>query len=175
MMHRSANRSATSFVGSQRRASARHGIAALAALSAAALATPGCIREGGPGWSGAPVAYVSTEHQPKTLTLTDTRTGAELWAVDIPVGKQLVVNFSRGTGPNAEYPDEIVWSIMEAGRRFGSQDHRLPVPAASSRRLEMTLRPGPERVGDPMAGNPFDPGYDTPVGGPSPQRGVSGN
>lgn len=150
-------------------------LAGLALLGVAGMSLTGCIREGGPGWSGAPVAYVSTEHQPKTLTLTDTRTGAELWAVDIPVGQQLVMNFSRGTGPNAEYPDEIVWSMMEAGRRFGSQDNRQPVPASTSRRLELTLRAGPERVGDQLTGNPFDPGYDTPVEGGPMLRGTSGN
>lgn len=148
--------------------------AGLAAIVLAAATLTGCHMEGGPGWSADRYTYVSTQWQPKTVTLTDTRTGAEIWAVDIPVGQQLVVGFSRGTGPNSEFPDEIVWSVMPAKQRTGTQDSRQPVPASGVRRLEMKLRPGPERVGDELPGNPFDRGRDATVGGSTNRRGASG-
>jgi len=148
--------------------------AAIAAIALAAAALTGCHMEGGPGWSADRYTYVSTEWQPKTVTITDTRTGAEIWAVDVPVGQQLVVGFSRGTGPNSEFPDEVVWSLMPARQSSGTQDSRQPVPAAGVRRLEMKLRPGPERVGDELPGNPFDRGRDAPVDGSTNRRGASG-
>jgi hypothetical protein len=39
--------------------------------------------------------FVSTAHMPLTLTLVDTVTGDTVWALDIPVGKQAVVDFEH--------------------------------------------------------------------------------
>ncbi|MGP1347505.1 MAG: hypothetical protein ACTS3F_12685 [Phycisphaerales bacterium] len=150
---------------------------AIAVIGTCAAALVGCHGPGGPGWSADRHTFISTTWEPKTITVTDTRTGGEIWAVDVPVGQQLVVGFSRGTGPNQEYPDEVVWALMPAGQRTGTRDNRAPAPGSTDRRMEMVLRPGPERVGDPLPGNPFDRGHETVTPGHQGEslRGISGN
>ncbi|MEM1423321.1 MAG: hypothetical protein AAGH64_04885, partial [Planctomycetota bacterium] len=80
---------------------------ALSALTLTGLMLGACHLEGGPRWSADRYTYVSREWQPKTVSLIDTRTGETTWSVDVPVGQQLVVGFSKGTGPNELRPDEI--------------------------------------------------------------------
>ena len=130
-------------------------LTACASLTLAGLMLGACHLEGGPRYSADRYTYVSREWQPKTVTLIDTRTGETTWSVDVPVGQQLVVGFSQGTGPNELRPDEIVWGLMPAGRRFGSRDNRQPCPPSSARRLDMVLRPAPEMPGDTLPGTPF--------------------
>ncbi|GAB4548711.1 MAG: hypothetical protein Tsb0013_09460 [Phycisphaerales bacterium] len=124
-------------------------------LSALTLPLGGCHLEGGPRYSADRYTYVSRAWTPKTVSLIDTRTGETTWSVDVPVGQQLVVGFSQGTGPNELRPDEIVWGLMPAGRRFGSRDNRQPCPPADARRLDMALRPAPEMPGETLPGTPF--------------------
>jgi len=154
------------------------------ALIGAAMigALGGCYYPGGPFWSADRFTYESTEWQPWTITVTDTRTGEPFWSVDVPVGQQLVVGFSEGTGPNEFKPDEIVWEIMPRGRRYGSLNNRMPCPPANARLLEPELRPTPEPVGTAMdeprpikrgafrVVEPIDPQPDPrPVTDPQPQ------
>lgn len=98
--------------------------------------------------------YVSTSWEPKTVSLVDTRTGQTIWSVDVPVGQQLVVGFSRGTGPNEFNSDEIVWGLMPAGKKGGTRDNRMPCPPSSVRRIDMAFRPAPELPGDMATGAP---------------------
>ncbi len=126
-------------------------------LAGAGLALTGCAGEGGAIWSDDRYVYVSRTWEPKTITLIDTRTGESLWSVDVPVGQQLIVSFSRGTGPNEYKPDEIVWGMAPEGRNSSvGRNNRMPCPGRESRRLDMALRPAPELHGTPMPGSPFN-------------------
>lgn len=139
-------------------AAPKHPTARLAAVSACLgviVCAAGCHFPGGPRYSADRYTIESTTWQPQTATLIDTRTGEPVWSVDIPVGQQLVVGFSRGTGPNEARPDEIVWELMPLGKRFGTRNSRMACPPASVRRLDTTLRPTPEPIGTPVPGSPF--------------------
>ena len=127
-----------------RRGLVRAGALALGVIAASLGA---CHSESGPRWSLDLFTYVSSEWQPKTIEVVDTRTGEVFWSVDIPVGQQLVVGFSQGTGPNEFRPDEIVWEVMPAGRKFGERNNRAPCPPSGSRMIRQTLRPAPEPPG----------------------------
>ena len=115
----------------------------------------GCYHEGGTRYSGGPQTVESRTWRPKTMTLVDTRTGEATWTVEIPVGEQLVYNFSQGTGPNEFRPDEIVWEVMPAGRWGGSLNNRQPCPPVDARRMDMALRPAPELPGTAVPGSPY--------------------
>lgn len=123
-------------------------------LSVSAL-VGGCNTPGGMGYSSDRYVYRSDEWQPWTVSLIDTRTGENVWSVDVPVGQQLVFGFRRGVGPNEFKPDMMYWGITENGRAVSRQSNQLPVPAALSRRIEPVLRPTPELPGTPLPGSPF--------------------
>ncbi len=129
----------------------------------AAVVACGCHSPGGPLYSADKHTYVSSEWQPWTVSVVDTRTGEAFWSVDVPVGEQLVVQFSRGTGPNEYKPDELVWDVMPAGRWFGALRNRLPCPPSGVRRLEPELRATPEMPGSPAPGSPFEATEPRPV------------
>lgn len=130
----------------------------LAAGIAGALivgAGAGCHREGPyPGVSVDEFTYISRTWEPKTITVVDTRTNDSIWSVDIPVGQQLVVGFSKGTGPNEYTPDEIVWGMFPAGKRFGARPNRMPCPPSYARRIDMKIRSTPESVWSDVPGAP---------------------
>lgn len=117
---------------------------ALAPALVAAATLAGCYYEGGNFASLNQFTYVSTAWEPKTITLKDTRTGQDLWSVDIPVGKQLVIDFYRDTDPHAFYPDTMRWGIMDDDVLTSRLDHEIRVPDRTSRRVDMELRPAPE-------------------------------
>ncbi len=120
---------------------------ALTALTALAGLPGACGRgEGGPFFSNDKHTYVSTSWRPWTISLIDTRTGEPVWSVDVPVGKQVTVQFREGSGPNQFKPDMMDWEIREAGRR-GVLRNQIPVPPSHVRRLEPTIRPAPEAPG----------------------------
>lgn len=115
-------------------------------LSAGILTTSllsACHFQGGSLYSDDKHTFVSTTWRPWTVTLIDTRTGEPMWSMDVPVGRQLVMQFRKGTGPNEFKPDMMDWEIREAGRR-GALHNQIPVPPTYARRLEPTLRPTPE-------------------------------
>lgn len=122
---------------------------------ASAAMVGGCNSPGGQGFSGDRFVYRSDEWQPWTVSLIDTRTGESVWSVDVPVGKQLIVGFRRGAGPNEFKPDMMYWGISENGRAISRQSNQLPVPSATSRLLEPVLRPTPELPGTPLPGSPY--------------------
>lgn len=101
--------------------------------------------EGGSGASIDEFTYVSTSQQPKTITIVDTRTQETVFAMDIPVGQQLVINFDDKSANSDKYMSGTMrWAVMPAGDRYGSKRNRLDVPPPGSRRVDMTLRDGPE-------------------------------
>lgn len=105
----------------------------------------GCHSPGGSGYSADRYTYVSTEWQPYTISLVDTTTGETVWTVDVPVGKQLFMSFRKGSGPNSYRPDMMDWEIEIAGRMFGTPNNQIPVPGRATRRVDVELRPVPER------------------------------
>jgi hypothetical protein len=116
-------------------------------LLAAALAAGigGCYSEGGLGWSEDQFVYVSRPYQPWMVSLKDTRTGQEVWSVEVPVGKQLVVRFLPKTGTEGSFtPDRMDWGLMDEGTEEGRLGNSLPVPPANSRILVPVLRTVPE-------------------------------
>lgn len=101
--------------------------------------------EGGTGVSEDKMVYVSRPHEPKTITLMDTRTGEALWTMDVPVGRKLVIDFEEGLAGNTpDRPDLMRWELMKESDLIGRLDNAMPVPMADSRRLDMSLRAGPE-------------------------------
>lgn len=123
---------------------------AVAALLAATAISSGCYYEGGALRSNDRFTYASTSWQPKTVTIVDTRTGETLWSVDVPVGRQLVIDFNtERRADNTEWlPDEALWDIMPDTRRHGALKNKMRVPPASARRVDVTLRPVPEMPAD---------------------------
>lgn len=91
--------------------------------------------------------YVSEAFLPKTVRLVDVRTQEELWSVDVPVDRKLVVRFyTDKSKDNPEMPDIMRWEIT-SGDNWGTLlDNQMPVPAKDARRLEWELRTGPEYV-----------------------------
>jgi hypothetical protein len=128
---------------------------ALLLLAAPAALFSGCNSPGGQGFSSDRFVYQSNEWQPWTVSLIDTRTGESLWSVDVPVGKQLVMGFRKGVGPNEFKPDMMYWGISENGRNISRQSNQFPVPGAHARRIEPVLRPTPELPGTPLPGSPY--------------------
>jgi len=122
----------------------------LALALAASLGLAGCNAtshtEGGGQNSDDSFTYVSTTYQPKTVTVIDTRDGEELWSVDVPVGEKLVVQFFEGRAKKAtpENPDVMKWGLGKASQSRLGLRNSMPVPPASARRLDMSLRATPE-------------------------------
>lgn len=120
-----------------------------AALGLLAAALPaGCYSEGGPvfNYSRDQHVYVSRPWTPKTVSLYDTRTDEVIWSVDVPVGYKVVVDFERGDNQLVENPDKMIWDVMPATKLAGTLRQELPCPPRTARRIEFTLREGPERL-----------------------------
>ncbi len=115
-----------------------------AALLATSLATGGCWTEGGRGYSNDSYTYISREWEPKTISVIDTRTGQAVWSYEIPVGRQLMMEFFPNASGDPNLPDNLCWSERVAGRLFGVLDNTVSVPSASVRRVDMKVRPVPE-------------------------------
>ncbi|MCL4743122.1 MAG: hypothetical protein KJZ54_13070 [Phycisphaerales bacterium] len=101
-----------------------------------------------PGGSGASIdeyTYVSEPYAPQTITVVDTRTGEAVFAMDVPVGQQLVINFDDKRIQSEEWMSGVMrWRLMPAGHMYGRLTNRIAVPPPSSRRVDVTLRATPE-------------------------------
>jgi hypothetical protein len=122
---------------------------ALAIAGLALLALPGCWyvgwHEGGDLGSNDKHVYISTAWQPKTVTLIDTRSGEKLASWDVPVGKQLAIQFFDAQNKDdAVFPTIMRYDIMDAGREGGTLNSSMPAPGPDARRLDWELRPVPE-------------------------------
>jgi hypothetical protein len=123
----------------------------------------GTYAPGGSFWSADSFCWESDEWNPKTITLVDTRTGQAFWSMDIPVGKELVVEFLEGRGDaNTVTPDMMQWDIWPAGTRYGMPSRKLNVPGKSARRLDLTYRPVPELPED-MRAKPVETAEPVPM------------
>ncbi|MFG0257481.1 MAG: hypothetical protein ACF8GE_06235 [Phycisphaerales bacterium JB043] len=93
-------------------------------------------------------SYISTSWMPQTVTIVDSRTGEAIWSVDVPVGRQVTIDFNTGGGTDEYYPDTMRWGFFAAGTGKGPLPYRMAVPPASARVIEPTLRPAPEWPGE---------------------------
>ncbi|MFG0326283.1 MAG: hypothetical protein ACF8SC_03320 [Phycisphaerales bacterium JB037] len=124
------------------------GVASL--LGGGLLLASGCTlvpkyQEGGGLASFDAYTYVSRPYQPQTVSLIDTRTDEVLWSVDVPVGKQLSMEFLGGKGnETGPMPDLMKWDILDAGTGRSGLANGLPVPPPESRRVDVSLRATPE-------------------------------
>lgn len=100
----------------------------------------------GQGRSNDTFTYISTSHEPKTITLVDTRTSEKVWTCEIPVGQQLVVRFMDDERAESRGWDTMKWRLMPAWTPWGTLDNAMSVPPNTARRVDMTLRKGPEFV-----------------------------
>jgi hypothetical protein len=95
--------------------------------------------------------YESTSWMPQTVTVRDTRTGEDLWSIDVPVGKKVVVWFKPGLGPGQPYPDAMEWALFDLDVDKGPLPNMVGVPSADARLVIATLRPAPEMPGETLA------------------------
>lgn len=116
-------------------------------LSGAALigagVLSGCHRPQGAlmSYSGGSRTYYSTESFPKTVTIYDQRSNEAVFAMDIPVGKQLTFDFVEDEGDDpVQRPDLMRYQVFDIGTKIGRLRNTLPVPNAASRLIDMEIR-----------------------------------
>jgi len=147
-------------------------------LSMAALAClGGCYSPAGGAFprSGGSYTYRSTEFSPKSVKLVDIRTGETFFEIDVPVGKELSLDFVSGDGDDPVHtPDLMRYQIFDHYTQTGKLRNSMSVPNKYCRRIELNIRPVPEYA-QPSEGEelrvdrPEDrPAYWTPEGGPMP-------
>jgi hypothetical protein len=116
-------------------------------ITAATLLMVGCYNPRGAFYPyvGQAATYWSTESKPTTITILDTRTMEPFFTVEIPVGRQLVLDFKEGDGDdNAQTPDLMRYEVFKVGTTTGTLRNALTVPDRFSRRIDVTYRPAPE-------------------------------
>ena len=110
--------------------------------------TPG----GNPFFNGPDSAatYQSSEEFPKTVTIIDTRSGEQIFVMEIPVGKKLVIDFIEDEGNNAVLtPDLMQWEVFSHDISYGPLSSSMTVPNRWSRRLDVTIRDSSEYANPP--------------------------
>ncbi|MBT8485732.1 MAG: hypothetical protein HKO59_12150 [Phycisphaerales bacterium] len=145
------------------------------------LALGGCYRPHGAAmpYTGQPYTYYSTDMKPKNFRLLDVRTDDVVFSMDIPVGTQLTVQFLNGEGDDLVYtPDLMLYQVFDLGTTTGKLRSSMSVPDAGSRRIEVSLRPGPEYL-TPLPDRELRtdeledrPAWWTPEGGDLPDENV---
>lgn len=121
-------------------------LALMSGLSACSFAP------GGLSYTGGPETYVSDPYSPKTITIKDTRNGQVIWTYEIPVGRQLVIQFYTGDDQTLNFPDKLKWKEMPAGTGSAELSNSMPCPPRSMCLIEMTLRTTPEYNRNASAG-----------------------
>ncbi len=125
----------------------------------------GCWNPGGLMGSYDRFTYVSTEWQPQTVTIVDTRTQQAIWSQEVPVGQKLVMQFRDSdeyndkTAPDPAYPDALEWDLWPRDKEFGTPTRVSWVPKALVRRVDLRVRPAPEAA--PLAPEGPPPGTPT--------------
>lgn len=116
------------------------------------IAMAGCVLSGCHRPQGAMIpspygssTYYSTEQQPKSVVLVDTRDDSEIFRIDVPVGKQLTLDFveDRGDDPVMR-PDLMRYEIWDIGTTFGRLRNAVSVPNKYSRRIDWYLGDSPQ-------------------------------
>jgi hypothetical protein len=124
---------------------------------------------------GAANTYYSTQDRPTTLSIVDSRTGEPFFTLEIPVGKQLTLEFQEGEGDDPVLtPDLMIYDIFPLGTSIGKLRNSVTVPNAYSRRIDVDYRPAPEQAPEPERPLRTDdladrPDWWTPEGGPRPE------
>jgi hypothetical protein len=151
--------------------------------AALAFTVTGCHspKGGAMPYTGGSHTYFSTPSAPKTLTLVDIRSGDVIWQMDIPVGKQLTIDFDAGKGDDSVYtPDLMRWEVFDLGTEYGSLSNSMTVPSIRALRMDVDVRPTMEYAPDDheqalRTDQMLDrPDYWTSQGGPAPEdsRGI---
>ena len=107
----------------------------------------GCSATGGnTGYKGSAHGWPSTVQRPATVTLVDSRTGEEIWTMDVPVGKVLMTKFRTGKGDDPVHrPDLLDYEVVDYGETVPSRyTSSISVPDADSRTWDLSIRPAPE-------------------------------
>jgi hypothetical protein len=89
--------------------------------------------------------YISTPDAAKSVRVLDSSTNTVLWSMDVPIGKQLTLQFYDDHDPrNADRPALMRWELSNAGREFGELHSSMPVPDQHHRRIDwyLTRNPG---------------------------------
>ena len=105
-------------------------------LATAILSLTGCHRPQGAllAYTGGSYTYFSYETAPKTVRVLDLRTNEVVFSMDVPVGKQLTIEFQAGKGDDPVYsPDVMRYEVMEMGSTTGKLRNQMSVPSATSR------------------------------------------
>jgi hypothetical protein len=123
--------------------------------------------------SGGALTYYSTEPLPMTITLVDTRSEEPVFAMEIPVGKQLTLQFREDKGDDpVGTPDLMVYEVFPRGTKGGKLRNALTVPNRYCRRIDVTYRAAPEAAPVPpdqaIRADQERPAWWTPEGGPLP-------
>ena len=151
---------------------------AFPAAIVAAFVISGCYSPGGgimPRAGGA-MTWVSTERSIKTIRIIDIRDNEEFFSIDIPVDRQLVIEFDKGMGDDpVNTPDLMRYEVMIAGTSMGTLHNAMTVPNAASRRIDVYVTQGPEYAKGSEAQRQLRtdeinnrPDWWTPKGGPMP-------
>jgi hypothetical protein len=126
-------------------------------------------------YSGNGYTYESSEMQPVTITIFDTRTEEPFFKLEIPAGKQLTLNFLEGKGDDPVLrPDRMVYSVWNENTMTGRLTNQLTCPPIGSRRIAYEIRATPEWSEEPpefenrIDGMTGKPAWWTPQGGPLP-------
>jgi hypothetical protein len=122
------------------------GLVALALVGTALFSglTACSYAPGGMGYSNGPETYVSDPYSPKTITIKDTRNGQVVWTYEVPVGRQLVMQFFPGEDQTKNFPDLLRWQEMPAGMGSGELSNSMPVPPQAMCFIDVSLRSTPE-------------------------------
>lgn len=124
-------------------------------------------------YTGGTSTYNSTEQYPCTVTLVDTRTSETFFTLEIPVGKQLTLDFKEGEGDDpVNTPALMRYEVWPIGTSTGTLRNALTVPDRWSRRIDVNYRRAPEYVPKPPEENlridSRRPDWWTPQGGRMP-------
>jgi hypothetical protein len=122
-------------------------------LTSCQMYTPG----GNPFLNGPDSAatYESTEEYPKTVVITDTRSGEQFFVMEIPVGQKLVIDFVEDMGDNKVLtPDLMQWEVFPNDISYGPLSSSMTVPNRWSRRLDVTIRESSEYA-NPISDRPL--------------------
>lgn len=134
-------------------------IARPACLLALALGLCGCMpgyRPGGGQTSMDAYTYESTINHPQTVKVLDLGTGAVLWSMDVPVGRQLIIRFYEDADvKNERCPALMRWELRGLGDQWGELDNSIPVPRADLRKVDVFHRPTPTATPLPEAAGAY--------------------